>query len=115
YTIEDVDNMINNTVSKTQYTTDMDGVVTELESHGTRIGQNEKAIGLKADSSELDAVENSLNTKIGNVEVTAEGAKMTASEVRADLDGLEIGGRNLLLNSKEFVIKPRDEGSASDN
>src|SRR5699024_740735 len=53
---------------------------------------------------ELDAVENSLNTKIGNVEVTAEGAKMTASEVRADLDGLEIGGANLNRDSNNFSL-----------
>lgn len=99
YTISEVDNMINNTVSVTEYETDMDGIVTDIESHGTRIGQNEKAIGLKADESYVDTIENSLNTKIGNVEVTAEGASMTASEVRADLDGLEIGGRNLLRDT----------------
>lgn len=114
YTISEVDNMINNTVSKTQYTADMDGIVTDLNSQGTRIGQNETAIGLKADSSELDAVENSLTTKIGNVEVTAEGAKMSASEVRADLDGLEIGGRNLIkegLTSSGVTISKQSDGS----
>src|SRR5699024_9493324 len=102
YTIEQIDNKINNLVSVTQYTADMGGIITNINTHGTRIGQNEEAIGLKADSSQLDAVENSLNTKIGNVEVTAEGAKMSASEVRADLDGLEIGGRNLIKDSNVF-------------
>src|SRR5699024_4792975 len=97
-TIEQIDNKINNLVSVTQYTTDMNDIVTDINTQGTRIGQNEKAIGLKADSSELDAVENSLTNKIGNVEVTADGAKMTASEVRADLDGLDIGIRNLIIN-----------------
>src|SRR5690625_2237399 len=98
YTIEDVDNMINNTVSKTQYETDQDDIVTELESHGTRLGQNEEAIGLKADSSELDTVETELTRKIGNVEVKADEVTTSVSEVRADLDGLEIGGRNLVGN-----------------
>ncbi len=102
YTIEQIDNKINNLVSVTQYTADMDGVVTELNSQGTRIGQNEDAIGLKADASHVDSVENELTRKIGNVEVTAEGASLTASEVRADLDGLEIGGRNTLPNSNDF-------------
>lgn len=96
YTKENVDNMINNTVSKTQYTTDMEGIVTDLESQGTRIGQNEKAIGLKADSTELDAVEQSLTTKIGNVEVKADEVEISVSEVKADLDGLEIGTTNIL-------------------
>lgn len=104
YTIEDVDNMINNTVSITQYETDKEDIVTDLKSQGTRIGQNEKAIGLKADSSELDAVENSLNTKIGNVEVKANEVKTSVSEVKADLDGLEVGGRNLLLGT-QFLDK----------
>src|SRR5699024_1868398 len=98
YTISEVDNMINNTVSKTQYETDQDDIVTQLESHGTRLGQNEKAIGLKADSSELDTVETELTRKIGNVEVKADEVTTSVSEVRADLDGLEIGGRNYIIN-----------------
>lgn len=98
YEIEDIDNMINNTVSKTVYETDMDGIVQDLESHGTRIGQNADAIGLKADSTDLNAVENSLETKIGNVEVKADAVEIGVSEVRADLDGLEIGGRNYIQN-----------------
>lgn len=98
YEIEDIDNMINNTVSITQYETDMDGIVQDLESHGTRIGQNADAIGLKADQSSLNAVENSLETKIGNVEVKADAVEISVGEVRADLDGLEIGGRNYVQN-----------------
>src|SRR5690625_2114957 len=104
YTIEEVDNRINNLVSVTQYETDQQGIVQQLESHGTRIGQNEHAIGLKADASYVDNVENELTRKIGNVEVTAEGASITASEVRADLDGLEVGGRNLILNTGNLTF-----------
>src|SRR5699024_2068208 len=52
YTIEQIDNKINNLVSVTQYTADMGGIITNINTHGTRIGQNEKAIGLKADSSQ---------------------------------------------------------------
>lgn len=103
YTIEDVDNMINNTVSKTQYETDKDGIVTQLESHGTRIGQNEQAIGLKADRTELNQVENSLSTKIANVEVKADQVTTRVESVEAEIDGLEVGGRNYALNSDELV------------
>src|SRR5699024_8426150 len=99
YTIEDVDNMINNTVSKTQYRTDINGIVSDIETHGTRIGQNTEAIGLKADDSKVNALENSLNTKIGDVEVKADRVGISVDEVKADLDGLEIGGRNLLEDS----------------
>lgn len=99
YTIEDVDNMINNTVSKTQYETDKEGIVTDLESQGTRIGQNEQAIGLKADRTELNQVENSLSTQIANVEVKADQVTTRVESVEAEVDNLEIGGRNLILNS----------------
>ncbi len=102
YEIEDIDNMINNTVSITKYETDMQGVVTDLESHGTRIGQNADAIGLKADSTDLNAVENSLEKKIGNVEVKADSVVTSVSEVRADLDGLEYENRNYIGNSKPY-------------
>lgn len=99
YTIEDVDNMINNTVSKTQYETDKDGIVQQLESHGTRIGQNEQAIGLKADRTEFNQVENSLSTKIANVEAKADQVTTRVESVEAEVEGLEIGGRNFLLNT----------------
>lgn len=95
YTIEDVDNMINNTVSKTQYETDKDGIVQQLESHGTRIGQNEQAIGLKADRTELKQVENSLSTQIANVEIKADQVTTRVESVEAEVERLEISGRNL--------------------
>lgn len=101
YTIEDVDNMINNTVSKTQYETDKDGIVQELESQGTRIGQNAEAIGLKADKTELNQVENSLSTQIANVDIKADGVITRVESVEAEVDGLEIGGRNLIIRSTE--------------
>lgn len=116
YTIEDVDNMINNTVSKTQYETDKDGIVQQLESHGTRIGQNEQAIGLKADRTELKQVENSLSTQIANVDIKADGVITRVESVEAEIDGLEIGGRNLYQNSKgPFILEPRNTGQSSDN
>src|SRR5699024_5754137 len=96
YTIEDVDNMINNTVSKTQYRTDIDGIVSDVKTHGTQIGQNTESIGLKADDSKVNALENNLNAKIGDVEVKADRVGISVDEVKADLNELEIGGRNLL-------------------
>lgn len=89
YTISEVNNMINNTVSVTKYEEDMDGIVSDIESQGTRIGQNEKTIGLKADESYVDSVENSLETKIGNVEVKADEIEISVSEVKTDLDDVD--------------------------
>ncbi|MBT2599080.1 MULTISPECIES: phage tail spike protein [unclassified Oceanobacillus] len=113
YTISQVDTMLNNKVSVTQYTEDMEGVVRDLESYGTRIGQNAEAIGLKADDTRLDTVEENLNTKIGNLEVKADEVVISVQEVRADLnhkvdgvyvadaiDGIQVGGRNLYIESQ---------------
>lgn len=102
YTIEDVDNMINNTVSKTQYETDQQGVVQELESQSTRIGQNTEAIGFKADKTELDQVNDSLTNKIANVEVKADSVTTRVESVEAEVEGLE--KRNLLKDSNNFKI-----------
>lgn len=116
YTIEETDNKLDNYVGVTEFTTEIDGVVKDIEDQGTRIGQNEEAIELKANEDYVDNVENSLNTKIGNVEVTAEGAKISASEVRADLDGLEIGGVNYVrhFNSGAWSINETHTDIISD-
>ncbi|WP_077317569.1 phage tail spike protein [Virgibacillus proomii] len=104
YTIEQIDNRINNLVTKTQYTTDMNGVVHQLDSHGTRIGQNEEAIGLKADDTKVDNINNSLTQKIANVEVKADSVTTKVEKVEAEVEGLEVGGRNLLKDSNNFKI-----------
>lgn len=94
YTIEEVDNRLLNKVSVTQYTADMDDVVSSLESYGTRIGQNEEAIGLKADRTELNTVESTLKDQIANVQVQADEIGFWVTEIEAEVDGIEIGGRN---------------------
>ncbi|MCJ7839986.1 hypothetical protein MUB24_03465 [Lederbergia sp. NSJ-179] len=103
YTIEELDNKFLNYVGITQYTADKDGIIKDLKSHGTRIGQNEKAIGLKADDTKVNQINNSLTQKIGNVEVKADQVTTRVGKVEAEVDGLEFGGRNLIPNtSNEF-------------
>ncbi|MFD2133349.1 phage tail protein [Pseudogracilibacillus auburnensis] len=95
YTIEQIDNRLNNYVGITKYTTDQNGIINYLDDYGTRIGQNEEAIGLKADDKKVDLINNSLTEKVGEIETTAEGVVTSVSKVRADLDGLEYENRNL--------------------
>lgn len=95
YTINQVDNMINNTVSVTKYTEDMNGIITDIESQGTRIGQNERAIGLKADDSKVNEMNDSLTRSIGNLEVRADGIVQNVNEIITDFTGF-IDRKNLL-------------------
>ena len=101
YTIEQLDNRFNNYVGITQYTTDMDGIVTDLTDYGTRIGQNEEAIGLQANR--IQAVEGTVSDHSAEFLVMADeiSSKVDSTYVDGAIDGLEIGGRNLALGTKD--------------
>lgn len=101
YTIEDVDNMFNNVVSITEYETDMDGIVQTLDNQSTQIGQNVEAIGLKADSSRVDAIEGTVEDHNAQFIVMDNriNSKVDSTYVQGAIDGIEVGGRNLLKNT----------------
>src|SRR5699024_4685334 len=44
-----------------------------------------------------------------------DGVSQSLTRVEGKVDGLQVGGRNYLRNSKERVIKPRNAGTESDN
>ena len=104
YTISEVDNMINNTVSLTQYTTDIDGIVQDLSDQSTQIGQNTEAIGLKADQTTVNALAGTIDDHSAQFLTMADeiSARVTADYVQTAIDDVEIGGRNLLRNSDRF-------------
>ncbi|BAM46356.1 phage tail spike protein [Amphibacillus xylanus] len=88
YTISEVDNMINNTVSKTQYTADINGIISDLETQGTQIGQNTQAIGLKANQSQVDALQGTVNSHDAQLLVMADeiSTKVSADYVQSAID-----------------------------
>src|SRR5690625_2124391 len=96
YTISEVDNMINNTVSLTQYTTDINGIISDLSSQSTQIGQNTEAIGLKADQTTVNALAGTVDDQSAELLTMADeiSAKVTADYVQTAIDDVEIGGRN---------------------
>lgn len=74
----------------------VNGINATVASHTTQI-QN------KADSSQVTAV----NNKVASLESNLEGFQSTVSETYAtktELDSIDIGGRNLLQNSKTFYV-----------
>ncbi|MUV39484.1 hypothetical protein JNUCC1_03362 [Lentibacillus sp. JNUCC-1] len=79
YTIAEIDNKINNVVSVTEYNADMDGVVSRLDTQSTQIGQNETAIGLKANQSEVDTIS-------GKVSDNSAALTVQADEIASKVD-----------------------------
>src|SRR5690606_21460372 len=88
--------------------------------------QHADMIATKVEKSEFDSVTNTLGNRISTIEQTADSISLevrdikanvyTKSEVDSAIDGIQVGGRNLLRNSKgPFVLQPRNTGNASDN
>ncbi|NIK12879.1 phage tail spike protein [Alkalibacillus almallahensis] len=98
YTIAEVDNRLSNKVSVTQYDSDMDGVISDIQSNSTLIGQNEDAIALKADSSRVDTLEGTVSDHSSELNVMSDeiSSKVEADYVEGEIDKLQVGGRNLL-------------------
>jgi phage minor structural protein len=73
YTKTEVNNALNSKVSTTTYTADMDGVITDLDSHETRITQTETEIASKVSSSsynqKVTELEGTLSDKADAVDV----------------------------------------------
>ncbi|OEH52989.1 hypothetical protein AQ616_18275 [Oceanobacillus sp. E9] len=95
YTISDIDGMFRNTVSVTQYQTDMDGVVENLEHHTSLIEQNEREIRNRVEQTIFENETGYLRQSISDVRQFAEGIESTVSNI-------QIGGRNLLPNSNKY-------------
>ncbi|NIK10929.1 phage tail spike protein [Alkalibacillus almallahensis] len=84
YTIAEVDNALSNKVSVTQYDSDMDGVISDIQSNSTLIGQNEDAIALKADSSRVDTLEGTVSNHSTELSVMSDEIELKAESSRVD-------------------------------
>ncbi len=94
YTIDQLDNKFDNTVSKTVYETDKEGIVTDLESHESRIVQTEKDIKSKVSETEYkadkDSLEKSIDNNTSSIEQNAKSirSKVDATTYESDKDGM---------------------------
>src|SRR5690625_415877 len=78
YTIEDIDDKIDNTVSKKEYKTDKDANIERFKSNETSIEQNEKNIKSKASQEELDSTNQSVKDNSSEI---SQNAKKIESKV----------------------------------
>lgn len=96
YTIENIDDMFENTVSITTYETDKEGIVKDLEHQESLIRQNEREIINRVTETEFNEESRFLRDSIAEVGVYAWGIEQAVSSI-------EIGGRNLLTNTNPIT------------
>jgi phage minor structural protein len=99
YTITQVNEALNGKVSTTTYTTDINGLVTTLDNHETRILQTEEGIGFKADKTTVET----LTGRISDAEATlvVQAGEIQSRVTKDEFEDLKIGGRNLIIRSAE--------------
>ncbi|WP_243864141.1 phage tail spike protein [Alkalibacillus almallahensis] len=112
YTIAEVDNALSNKVSVTQYDSDMDGVISDINSNSTLIGQNEDAIALKADSSRVDTLEGTVSNHSTELSVMSDEIELKAESSRVDtLEGtVDNHTAELSVMSDEIDLRVEKDG-----
>ncbi|UUI41190.1 phage tail protein [Oceanobacillus oncorhynchi] len=95
YTIENIDDMFENTVSITQYETDMGGIVKDLNHQESLIKQNEEEILNRVKETTFNEETGYLRNSIADVVLQADRIEQTVSSI-------EIGGTNLNRDSNNF-------------
>jgi len=80
YTKTEVDNALNSKVSVTQYTTDMNGVVTRLNSAESHITQNENEIATKVSQTQYNQDKTALQNDITDLETRITNAETSVTQ-----------------------------------
>lgn len=92
YVIADIDDMFDNVVSITEYETDINGVISDLESHETRISQTEEDISVKVDRTTFESLED----EVGNIGSEINNAWV---EIEANADEIALKASQSSVNS----------------
>lgn len=135
-TVESVIDELNGQMALKVNTIDFNTLTGIVNSHTTQIGVNSGQIALKANKDYVDTINNQVEsvyseltvqageittlnsktdghtTQIGSLESSFSGLNITVATVKQDLDGLEIGGRNLLRNTN-YEKQPQSWNGAS--
>ncbi|UII58124.1 hypothetical protein LS684_21110 (plasmid) [Cytobacillus spongiae] len=91
YTKTEVDNQLNSKVSTTKYTTDQDGVVTQLTNHESRINQTEEGLTSKVSQTSYNQKVSTLETQISqaNTLIQQNSDQIQLKASKSELDTLE--------------------------
>ena len=99
YTKDEVENGF---IGKQIYETDKNGNVKKFQDINTSISQTNEALKQKAEKSELTKINDGLSrleSKTNEIISTADGTKQTISNLKTQVDNIQVGGRNLLLET----------------
>ncbi|GEM_PF-3776681 len=97
YTRTQTDGLLGDKVDYTVYSNKMALLDIDIDGISNKVSNTETSI----DS--LTGELTNATSQIAQLNIRADGIVQSVSEVRADLDGLEIGGRNLLKDSKRNI------------
>ncbi|EJQ96047.1 phage minor structural protein [Bacillus cereus ISP3191] len=89
-------------IGKQIYETDKNGNVKKFQDINTSISQTNEALKQKAEKSELTKINDGLSqleSKTNEIISTADGTKQTLSNLKTQVDNIQVGGRNLLLET----------------
>ncbi|MCF3942219.1 phage tail spike protein [Oceanobacillus alkalisoli] len=100
YIKADVDDMFDNTVSLTAYETDQEGYIERFRDYESNVYQTWEAIGGMLNRTDYVEDQGTLEERLTEWERTADGFQQNVSQLRTEFDNIEIGGRNLALNSR---------------
>ncbi|MGR6115795.1 phage tail spike protein [Aeribacillus composti] len=81
YTKTEVDNALNSKVSVTQYNTDMNGVITRLDSAESRITQTENEIATKVSNTTYQQDKTTINNNISQLQTKMSNAETSISQL----------------------------------
>ncbi|WP_175414337.1 phage tail spike protein [Halalkalibacterium halodurans] len=87
----------------TDWTPAPEDTIDRLVKAETRIDQNAHAISLKAEKTQVDAIEGEITNvayDLSQLTIGVNGIQSQVLSLRSDLDNLEIGGRNYIRNSE---------------
>jgi phage minor structural protein len=80
YTKTEVDNALNSKVSVTQYNTDINGIVTQLDDHESRITQTENEIATKVSQTTYNQDKTALQSDIAELETRMSNAETSITQ-----------------------------------
>ncbi|MCA1058122.1 hypothetical protein LCL96_04215 [Rossellomorea aquimaris] len=91
YTKTEVNNQLDSKVSNTEYTTDQDGIVTQLTNHDSRINQTEQGLTSKVSQTTYNQKVSSLETQISqaNTLIKQNSQQVQLKASQSDLDTLK--------------------------
>ena len=111
--VSDAKKDLENALSTKVETTTFNEVKQTVDTNSAQITQMTKTLEQKADGSTVESLQQTVNTvqqtanenvsKISQVSQSVGRAQSTADDANSKIDGLEIGGRNLALNSADLT------------